>query len=87
MFNDVCIVSVRQSKIVYQAPHKVVCQHGDWMATSLPQGFVWVCIVSHTHFVTLKGRIFQQFNGKCSIFIIGPDNYVPIQPAILPFLV
>ena len=24
---------------MYQAPHKVVCQHGDWMATSLPQGF------------------------------------------------
>ena len=32
MFNDVCIVS-KASKIMYQAPHKVVCQHGDCMAT------------------------------------------------------
>ena len=32
MFNDVCIVS-KASKIMYQAPHKVVCQYGDCMAT------------------------------------------------------
>ena len=32
MFNDVCIVS-KASKIVYQVPHKMVCQHGDCMAT------------------------------------------------------
>ena len=66
---------------MYQAPHKVVCQHGDWMATSLPQGFVWVCIASHTHFVTLEGGIFQQTNGKYSM--LRSDIYIPIQPTIL----
>ena len=69
MFNDVCIVSVRQSRIVYQAPHKVVCQHGDWMATSLPQGFVWVCTALNAHFLSPSRVAFSNSSTVNAAFV------------------
>ena len=42
--------------IRHQAKCKVGCQLGDrgW-PFNLPQGFVWVCMGKHTHFITPEG--------------------------------
>ena len=55
---------------MYQAPHKVVCQHGDWMATSLPHALYPLGPVATLRFCHLRPRCVSKQRRTTNVIIL-----------------